>query len=273
MWTYVTCANRGQRTGKKKTWALRALWKGNEVQRTRTSTVLWWLAPHHSSERGSHIYRLSLHRPWSTACDPGWRVSGSPPSWCTLLSGSSCWLWKNKESNEKTSRRQSFIYQCFPWQLKNIYAKTLVISSESLHLLVLRSVRGWGWFTLTATITLWEEEERISRAELRLRCRTFSRMSEAECLRSCLLALPVISPAKEWWPRCCCILQSVLCCCCMQCEHLCSYKDSWLHSSVSMMNHHTTITRWQREAYTTYQFISSIWSVTMTTISKVVSGR
>lgn len=59
--------------------------------------------------------------------------------------------------------------------------------------------------TLTATMTLWEEEERIPRAELRLRCRTFSRTSEAECLRSGLLTRAVASPLKDCRTLCCCI--------------------------------------------------------------------
>lgn len=62
-----------------------------------------------------------------------------------------------------------------------------------LHLL--RSAGGSGCFTLTATMSLWEDEERTSTAELRRRCRTFSRTSEAECLRLCLLAKGVISPS------------------------------------------------------------------------------
>lgn len=45
---------------------------------------------------------------------------------------------------------------------------------------------------LMATMTLWEEEDRISKAELRLRCKTFNRMSEAECLQPCCLTVPVI---------------------------------------------------------------------------------
>lgn len=73
-------------------------------------------------------------------------------------------------------------------------------------------------------MTLWEEEERISRAELRLRCRTFSRTSEAECLRSCLLTLAVISPVKDCRPLCCCISQCGLCRD-LHCEQLCTNKS------------------------------------------------
>lgn len=90
--------------------------------------------------------------------------------------------------------------------------KSLVVCSAWLHLLVFCSVGGWGCFTLTATMTLWEEEERISKAELRLRCRIFSRMSEAECLRLCQIMLAIVSPAKERRPLCCCISQCGLCC-------------------------------------------------------------
>lgn len=77
---------------------------------------------------------------------------------------------------------------------------------------------------LTATMSLWDEEESISRAELRLRCRALSRMSEAECLRLCRLALPVISPATECLPLCSGILQRSLCSCPHR-RHRCA-KDS-----------------------------------------------
>lgn len=97
---------------------------------------------------------------------------------------------------------------------------------------------------LTATMSLWDEEERISRAELRLRCRTFSRMSEAECLRLCLVALPVISPAKERRPRCSSILQCNLCCCLYHCEYHCAKRR--LESSALRLSHHITNSRWAK---------------------------
>lgn len=61
---------------------------------------------------------------------------------------------------------------------------------------------------LTATMSLWDEEESISRAELRLRCRALARMSEAECLRLRGLVPPVTSPATERLPVCSGILQA-----------------------------------------------------------------
>lgn len=96
---------------------------------------------------------------------------------------------------------------------------------------------------LTATMSLWDEEESISRAELRLRCRTFSRMSEAECLRLCLLTLPVISPAKECRPRRSGILQCDLCCC-LHCEYHCTKRR--LNSSAPRLSHHITNSRWAK---------------------------
>lgn len=135
--------------------------------------------------------------------------------------------------------------------------KTQVISSVRLHLLVLHSVGGCGWFMLTATITLWEEEERISRAELRLRCRTFSRMSEAECLRPCLPTLAVISPAMEWRPLCSGIFTGRAAGCTASMAVLTEAPGS--AALRPTVNHQqATITRVQREANATYQFISSI---------------
>lgn len=50
-------------------------------------------------------------------------------------------------------------------------------------------------------------------------------------------------------------------------------KTQRLDSSAPAVNHHITNGHWESEANTNYRLISSIWCVTMATVSKVVGGR